>query len=98
MTSLKTIQQGKNFDIRISDFPVSDKWIRYDHFDNCSHARRFQPTGYILWQTGIEVLVPAYDHGFIDIALTIPPELRYNYRIYRKFLKKLTPELIKPAP
>jgi asparagine synthase (glutamine-hydrolysing) len=47
-----------------------------------------------LLKSGIEVITPAFDNNIVDIALTMPPELRMNHVIYRKFLKKLSPELM----
>jgi asparagine synthase (glutamine-hydrolysing) len=38
---------------------------------------------------------PFTDNDFVDVALTIPPELRLNHRIYIKFLKQLSPDLAK---
>jgi asparagine synthase (glutamine-hydrolysing) len=38
---------------------------------------------------------PFCDNDFVDVALTIPPELRLNQRIYIKFLKQLCPDLAK---
>jgi asparagine synthase (glutamine-hydrolysing) len=43
----------------------------------------------------LEVSHPSADNAFIDLLLTIPPEWRLNHYIYRKFLKKLSPELAK---
>jgi asparagine synthase (glutamine-hydrolysing) len=43
----------------------------------------------------IETSHPTADNDFIDVILKIPPEWRYNHNIYRKFLKKLSPELAK---
>ena len=38
---------------------------------------------------------PFTDNDFVDVALTIPPELRLNHRIYIKFLNQLSPDLAK---
>ena len=38
---------------------------------------------------------PFTDNDFVDVALTIPPELRLNHRIYIKFLKQISPDLAK---
>ena len=53
------------------------------------------PIGYVLLRDAIEITYPTADNNFIDIILKIPPELRLNHYIYRKFLKKLSPELAK---
>jgi asparagine synthase (glutamine-hydrolysing) len=41
----------------------------------------------------LEIAHPTSDNDFIDVLLKIPLELRLNHSIYRKFLKKLSPEL-----
>ena len=66
-----------------------------DHFELQNHTRRWALMGHVLMRIAVEYSIPALDNEFIDIALTIPPELRLHYRIYRKFLKKLSPELAK---
>jgi len=38
---------------------------------------------------------PFSDKDLLDFILKIPPELRYNKRVYLKFLKKMSPELVK---
>lgn len=43
----------------------------------------------------IEVSYPTMDNEFIDTILKIPPEMRMNHNIQRKFLKKLCPDLDK---
>ena len=45
----------------------------------------------------LEVSHPPSDNEFIEFLLKIPPEWRLNHTIYRKFLKKLSPELAKIA-
>ena len=64
-----------------------------DHFFLQNHVRRWTIGGHILMRTCIENSVPTYDNNLVDILLNIPPELRLNHRIYRKFLRKLSPEL-----
>jgi len=66
-----------------------------DLFEIQNHARRWTLMGIVLERTAIEHPSLTLDNEFIDVALTIPPELRLNYHIYRKFLKKLSPELAK---
>ena len=64
-----------------------------DYFFLQNHVRRWTIGGHILMRSCTENSVPTYDNNLIDIILKIPPELRLNHRIYRKFLKKLSPEL-----
>lgn len=68
---------------------------RSDLFELRNHTRRWSLMGVVLIRTTIEDSIPAFDNEFIDVAITIPPELRLNYYIYRKFLKKISPELAK---
>jgi len=68
-----------------------------DHFFLRNQSRRWTIGGHILMRTCIENTVPTYDNNLIDIILKIPPELRLNHNIYRKFLKKLSPELARIA-
>jgi len=64
-------------------------------FGFLNHARRWTLMGHVLMRSAVEDLTPALDNEFINITRTIPPELRLNHSIYRKFLKKLSPELAK---
>ncbi len=66
---------------------------QFDHFYLQNHGRRWILGSHILMRTCIENTVPTYDNALIDIILKIPPEFRLNHGIYRKFLKKLSPEL-----
>jgi asparagine synthase (glutamine-hydrolysing) len=66
-----------------------------DHFALQNHVRRLTLMGIVLGRNYVEFSHPTYDNNVVDIILKIPPELRYNHRIYRKFLKKLSPELAK---
>jgi len=38
---------------------------------------------------------PFRDYDLLDFALQIPPNFRYNHRIYFKFIKKLNPKIAK---
>lgn len=69
---------------------------KYDYIMLQNHVRRWTFCGgnSIILNTA-EQIPPTYDNNFIDIILRIPPELRFRHRIYRKFLKKLAPELVK---
>lgn len=61
----------------------------------------FAMNGHVAWmhigdvavRSQVEVSHPSSDNDFIDLLLRIPPERRLNHRIYRKFLKRLSPEL-----
>jgi asparagine synthase (glutamine-hydrolysing) len=84
----------------LSSFKKAFDEVKDDHPGNKSnllgflnHARRWTLMGHVLMRYAVEDLNPALDNEFINITRTIPPELRLNHRIYRKFLKKLSPEL-----
>jgi asparagine synthase (glutamine-hydrolysing) len=67
---------------------------RYDYFMARNRQRRFIfCAGNNIIRNTAENIAPIYDNNFFDIILKIPPGLRFQHRIYRKFLKKLAPEL-----
>lgn len=68
---------------------------RCDYFYLQNHVRRFALMGSVIDRNKIEEAQPFYDNEFIDLIMKIPPELRLNHRIYRRFLIKLAPELAK---
>lgn len=74
-----------------SNFPANMS----DHFALQNHVRRNTIGGIVLDRNYVEFSHPTYDYNVIDIILKIPPELRYDHRIYRKFLKRIAPELAK---
>lgn len=49
--------------------------------------------GSVILRNKLEEAIPTYDNNFIDLVLKTPPEWRFRHHIYRKFLKKLAPEL-----
>lgn len=59
----------------------------------------FAMNGHVAWmhigdvavRANVEVSHPSSDIELIDIITKIPPELRINHHIYRKFLKELSP-------
>jgi len=67
---------------------------KMDHFFLQNHVRRFTFMGLVLSRYYLDYSTPTYDNNFIDVILTIPPELRVNHHIYRKFLQKFSPELM----
>lgn len=43
----------------------------------------------------VEVTHPTADNALVDVLLTIPPEKRLHHKLYRKFLKKIAPDMAK---
>jgi asparagine synthase (glutamine-hydrolysing) len=66
---------------------------RSDIFVLKNRVRRFTAMGHVLSRTMLESTMPTFDNNFINSVCKIPPELRINHGIYRKFLMKLSPEL-----
>lgn len=64
-----------------------------DCFSLRNHVRRFTILGSVIGRNKAEEAMPTFDNRFIEVMLKIPPELRINHRIYRKFLMRLAPEL-----
>jgi len=63
-----------------------------DEFAMNTHVA-WMHVGDIAVRSQIEVAHPTSDNEFFDLLLTIPPELRFDHRLYRKWLKSLSPEL-----
>jgi asparagine synthase (glutamine-hydrolysing) len=68
---------------------------KIDYFAINTRVRRYTLMGSILHREFVEELLPTIDNDVIEIIRYIPPELRFNYHIYRKFLLALNPELAK---
>lgn len=66
----------------------SDKFFLRTHIS-------YIPIFYSMVRVSMETAYPTMDNNFIDVILRIPPGLRFNHNIHRKFLKKLSPELAK---
>jgi len=66
-----------------------------DYFIINTRQRRYTLMGSVLNRYFLEELLPTLDNDVIDIIRRIPPELRFNHKIYRKFLISLNPELAK---
>jgi asparagine synthase (glutamine-hydrolysing) len=67
---------------------------RYDCFMLKNREKRLNTKGGVeIIRNMVKQVTPMFDNNFFDIIQRIPPELRFQHRIYRKFLKKLAPEL-----
>ena len=92
---------------RIKDMPLNS--LRHDvqqtqggqpgnratHFAIRSVIWRTDLMGCVIGRNKVEEAYPFFDNDFMDWVQRIPPDLRLNYRIYRQFLKKLSPTLAK---
>ncbi|MEM3700273.1 MAG: asparagine synthase-related protein [Candidatus Bathyarchaeia archaeon] len=68
---------------------------RADYFNITTRQRRYTLMGSIPLREFVEEMLPTIDNEVIEVICRIPPELRFNYRIYRKFLFALNFELAK---
>jgi asparagine synthase (glutamine-hydrolysing) len=64
-----------------------------DHFGIQNHGRRLVILGSVIARNKVEESLPTFDNDFIEVALKIPPEMRANYRLYRRYMKRCAPEL-----
>jgi len=61
-----------------------------DHFFIDSRVRRYTLMGSIINRHYVEELLPTIDNEVIEVIRRIPPNLRMNHKIYRKFLMTLS--------
>lgn len=64
-----------------------------DHFLLLNYVRKFYFVGELLITNYVEEAMPSYDNDFIELIMTIPPELRRYHRVYSKYLKTMSREL-----
>jgi asparagine synthase (glutamine-hydrolysing) len=86
----------KSFDLEFNKITSNSLSNKSDEFALNTHVA-WMHTGDIPYREAFEVAHPTADNKFVDIICKLPPKLRYNHRIYRKFLKKLSPEMAKIA-
>jgi asparagine synthase (glutamine-hydrolysing) len=84
----------KSFKREFNKIKADHPGNKSDQFSLSTHVACI-PIGYATLRSMMEMSPPPADNDFIDAILTIPPEWRLNHYIYRKFLKKLSPELAK---
>jgi len=73
--------------------PEKQPGNRATHFAIRSIIWRTDLMGCVIGRNQVEEAYPFFDNDFIDWVLKIPPGLRVNYRIYNRFLEKLSPML-----
>lgn len=83
----------KKFKNEFNKIRGKNKANKADIFVLKNHVRRFTTMGHVLSRTTMETSVSTFDNNLIDLISKIPPELRVNHRVYRKFLMKLSPSL-----
>jgi len=66
-----------------------------DYFFIHTRVRRYTLMGSIINREFCEELLPTIDNEVIEVIRKIPPELRFNYRLYREFLIRLNPDCAK---
>ena len=66
---------------------------RATHFAIRNVIWRTDLMGCVIGRNKVEEAYPFFDNDFVDWLQRIPPTLRLNYRVYRLFLKKLSPSL-----
>lgn len=80
----------------ISEFkkiPLSYPANRFDYFILQNKLRRWLFSGLVNIRSRIEVRSPFYDYDLIDFVLTIPPKLRLNQYLYKRYLLRCFPAL-----
>lgn len=74
----------------LSDFTpdLSTEYLNNEHF--LMHHRGFNGAlqGNLIFQQYSEVASPFMDKDFFEYCMSIPPELRFNHRIYLEWIKK----------
>jgi asparagine synthetase B (glutamine-hydrolysing) len=79
----------------LKDCDDDDVLNAYDHFIMKYSMFRVILQRYRAIRNNVETISPMYDRALIDLYLTIPPQLRKNYNIFQKFIKKLSLKLSK---
>jgi len=72
----------------------SSRWANVADYVNLrERQRRFILNGNTLLRSCVEVRTPFYDYDLIDFAITLPPHLRWNQRLYKDTIRNLLPDL-----
>jgi len=65
-----------------------------DYFSIVNHVRRRTLMGSVINRNYVEEGLPTLDNEFIELIATIPANIRLNYKIYLKFLRKVAPKTV----
>jgi len=65
-----------------------------DYFSIVNHVRRFTLMGSVIARNYVEEGLPTLDNEFIEVVSKIPANLRSNYKIYLRFLRKVAPKTV----
>jgi len=68
---------------------------KVDYFFIHTRVRRYTLMGSVILREFCEEILPTIDNEVIEVIRKIPPELRFNYRLYREFLLRLDSSLAK---
>jgi hypothetical protein len=71
---------------------IANPKTAFDQFYWSTHVA-YWPTWQVYIRDLMEISYPTVDNDLIALIFRIPPEKRMNHRIYRPFLKLLSPEL-----
>jgi asparagine synthase (glutamine-hydrolysing) len=91
---------------KVKDIPFSLFKAEYEKLQSKEHGNlceefamnvhvAYTQVGDISVRNFVEVTHPTADNDLIDLILTIPPEERLHHGIYRKFLRKIAPDMAK---
>lgn len=65
-----------------------------DYFSIVNHVRRRTLMGSVINRNYVEEGMPTLDNEFIEVISKIPANLRFNHKIYVKFLRKVAPKTV----
>jgi len=65
-----------------------------DYFSIVNHVRRWTLMGSVINRNYVEEGLPTLDNEFIEVITKIPANLRFNHKIYVKFLRRVAPKTV----
>lgn len=90
---VKVLERSVHDIIRESNRHAFNPYNKYDYFVYCHPYKHLTYLNVLCIQHYMEQRVIMFDNDLIDLYLEIPPELRFNGRIYRKALATLNRKL-----